>query len=659
MTTYTVSSAAQLTTTLASAKGGDIITLASGNYGDVTISGNFSSDITITSKSALSPAIFHSLTVNDSSHITLDGLDVNATPTAATYSFSPAVSISESSNITFIHSTVTGGLAVSGIKQDGSGVDYWGNVQGLPTGYGITVTSSTGVKVDDVEVSKFYKGVVLNNSDYVTISHSDIHDTRTTPIVAGGGSHITIDSNHLHDVNPFQFGATGDHADYLAMWTNAGQASASTDIKITNNLMEQGNGQAVLGMWMQGGDAGYTNVQISGNAILAGNFQGIVLSETTGGVIDHNTLLQTSGINNEDAPSILLAVGSEKISVHDNITSAYNDMSGSKGVLANTASNNTIVQKWYSNDAGYYTDTLLKSTEALYDSLVSGGGSSTPIVVPPVVDPPVVVPPVVVTPPVVVPPVVVTPPVVIPPVVVQPPVVTLPSNGASNGSAPVETPPAGSTGGQVLNGSWDWAKLVGGSGNDTFLSKNTGDTLSGGAGDDTYNLIGGGRTLVIEAAGSGTDTVISKGDYTLGANVENLTLAPASDNWGGTGNSLNNVIKGNAGGNFLVGMAGNDTIDGGAGADYITGGVGNDRLTGGLGKDTFRFEKGSGQDVVTDFSKAQHDAIDLTAYYKLGLKATLVDVGADLKISFNTGDSITLTGIHASDLTATFSGFTA
>jgi len=42
----------------------------------------------------------------------------------------------------------------------------------------------------------------------------------------------------------------------------AGQTSASTDIKITNNLMEQGKGTAVLGMWMQGGDIGYTNVRV-------------------------------------------------------------------------------------------------------------------------------------------------------------------------------------------------------------------------------------------------------------------------------------------------------------------------------------------------------------------------------------------------------------
>jgi Ca2+-binding RTX toxin-like protein len=644
MTTINVSNATQLQSALASAKGGDTISLAAGNYGDLNLNKNFASDVTITSQNAGSPAVFNTLTVVDSSHLAFDGITVKFTPVATTYSFSSAVEFRNSSDITFTHSTVQGGVAVSGINQDGTGTDYYGNVRGLPTGYGININNSNGVKVDGVEVSSFYKGVFLNNSNNVTVAHSDIHDTRTTPIVVGGGSHITIDANHLHDVNPYQFGATGDHADYLAMWTIGTQTTSSTDIKVTNNLMEQGKGQAVLGMWMQGGSAGYTNVQISGNAILAGNFQGIVLSEVTGGVVDHNTLLQTSGTTFDTAPSILLAVGSEKISVHDNITSAYNDQSGSKGALANTASNNTIVQKFDPTKAGYYTNDLILKSEASHDITGLYGSSSTATLVPSTTY---------VTTPVVTAPAVVTAPVVTAPVVVAaPPAVTAPA------PAPATTPAADV--GHAVNGSWDWAKLVGGAGADTFFSKTTGDTLSGGAGDDTYNLIGGSKTLVVEAAGGGVDTVISRGDYTLGDNVENLTLAPATDNWGGKGNSLNNVIIGNAGGNGLEGGAGNDTIDGGAGNDYLTGGLGADRLTGGAGKDTFRFSQGDGKDVITDFSKTDHDAIDISSYIKAGAKIVVTDVGSDVQISFaGTADVITLTGVHAKDLVSTFYGFTA
>ena len=85
------------------------------------------------------------------------------------------------------------------------------------------------------------------------------------------------------------------------------------------------------------------------------------------------------------------------------------------------------------------------------------------------------------------------------------------------------------------------------------------------------------------SSGQGTDTVISPFNYTLGANVENLTLTEGPSAGSGqaqaltgTGNELDNVLTGNSNDNILTGLAGKDTLNGGIGADTMTGGTGDD-----------------------------------------------------------------------------------
>jgi Ca2+-binding RTX toxin-like protein len=124
---------------------------------------------------------------------------------------------------------------------------------------------------------------------------------------------------------------------------------------------------------------------------------------------------------------------------------------------------------------------------------------------------------------------------------------------------------------------------IGGSGNDSLTGNGAdnrldggagADTLVGGLGDDVYVVDNAGDT-VVEQLNQGTDIVYSAINYTLGANVENLTLlGTAAIN--GMGNTLNNVLLGNTAANTLVGGEGNDKLDGGAGADSLVGGLGDD-----------------------------------------------------------------------------------
>lgn len=148
--------------------------------------------------------------------------------------------------------------------------------------------------------------------------------------------------------------------------------------------------------------------------------------------------------------------------------------------------------------------------------------------------------------------------------------------------------------------------LKGGDGNDQLFGMAGNDVLDGGAGlnvmsggvgDDLYIVEDAGDTLV-EAAGQGNDTVQSSIGYTLGDNVENLVLAATAGAIDGSGNALDNVIRGNGSNNALFGGAGDDTLDGGLGADHLSGGSGDDRYEVDDAGDTVVEDANQGDDTV-------------------------------------------------------------
>jgi Ca2+-binding RTX toxin-like protein len=170
------------------------------------------------------------------------------------------------------------------------------------------------------------------------------------------------------------------------------------------------------------------------------------------------------------------------------------------------------------------------------------------------------------------------------------------------------------------------ANTITGNSADNILDGAAGaDSLIGGDGDDTYVIDDLGDS-VTELVNQGIDTVKSSVSYTLGSDVEYLTLTGTAAN-NGTGNALGNLISGNAANNTLVGLAGDDELDGGVGADILKGGLGTDYLTGGDGNDVFMFESSTDSSLLLDaFSNIY---------------------GTDVINDFLTGDIINLAGVDA------------
>jgi Ca2+-binding RTX toxin-like protein len=183
----------------------------------------------------------------------------------------------------------------------------------------------------------------------------------------------------------------------------------------------------------------------------------------------------------------------------------------------------------------------------------------------------------------------------------------------------------GNEGNDTLKGLDGFDTLLGGAGLDTLEGGDGNDTLDGGANADLMIGGRGGDIYVVDHVGDvvvesrsladdgGFDQVISSIDYTLGENLDYLTLTGVAKHGGG--NALRNGITGNSVANDLDGAGGDDTISGDRGKDVIAGGTGNDELSGDADSDTLSGDDGDdklngGSDTDTLYGGAGNDTLD-------------------------------------------------
>jgi serralysin len=156
---------------------------------------------------------------------------------------------------------------------------------------------------------------------------------------------------------------------------------------------------------------------------------------------------------------------------------------------------------------------------------------------------------------------------------------------------------SGSQANDTLVGTAGVNNLQGWNGNDVLRGGAGADALGGGAGSDTASYfdsaVGVSINLTAGTAGGGDAT----GDNLV--SIENLSGSQGND--GLAGNASNNVLQGWNGNDVFVGMGGTDTLTGGAGADRFVYSATTDSAV------------GVNADLITDFSHAQVDRIDLSA----------------------------------------------
>jgi serralysin len=185
----------------------------------------------------------------------------------------------------------------------------------------------------------------------------------------------------------------------------------------------------------------------------------------------------------------------------------------------------------------------------------------------------------------------------------------------------------GGDGDDSLTGGNGNDRLVGGNGDDTLDGGKGADTLIGGDGKDTY-VIDNAKDVIIEDGSDDWDAVQASVSWTLGSNLEDLTLT-GTGNINGTGNTLDNYITGNTGKNVISGGDGDDALDGDS--IYAEDGEGNqiqvgdgvaDTLIGGKGNDVYfvnLIKQGAGstatvalEDIVTETANEGEDRLRLS-----------------------------------------------
>lgn len=241
--TIAVATPSALPAAIKRAKPGDVIQLASGNYGAVVLD---DAQVTITSADPNRRALISRITLNNVRNTTLSELEFSHVPAPGEGNGQAAIRINNGSNIKldnlYVHGVIDGQVA-----GDANGISAI-NVDGL------TVTNSRFLEVN--------AGISVVGSRRVWIDHNDIGFIGSDAIEIPGANTVTISWNKIHDfrTNP------GIHPDGIQCWTTR-QPSGCKNVRIFRNEITGSPGHEPQGIFFGDEDrvGGYENIEITGN----------------------------------------------------------------------------------------------------------------------------------------------------------------------------------------------------------------------------------------------------------------------------------------------------------------------------------------------------------------------------------------------------------
>lgn len=349
----------QLLAALTAAKGGEVILMASGDYGalDLFAAGPvppvYQQKVTLRSADPAKPAVITGLKLTGAKNLifedlTFDYTFINGDKPGLTRPFQ----VNDSVDIAFRNVLFDGDVARGVAAED----------NGFPAGFGLSVRNVSRFTLESSEIRNFYRGLVVGEAADTVIRLNDLHELRSDGMNFVKVTGLLVEANVIRDFR--RSFASKDHADMIQFWSMNADFP-STDVSIRRNFLTVGRGDHTQAIFMRneavdaqngGRSMYYRDFVIEENLILNQHLHGITVGETDGLVIRRNTLIRVPRRSEPGGrgdysmmPGIQVAEGSVNVEVTDNIASRV-----PKSQRGWRQSGNALVQDLEPLEPGFY-----------------------------------------------------------------------------------------------------------------------------------------------------------------------------------------------------------------------------------------------------------------------------------------------------------------
>lgn len=216
---------------LAAARGGEVLRLAPGAYGQISIAGRvFPAAVTLVSRDPARPARLDGVAVSASANLVFRQLDLGRALAPGEPDFTQLSTVTDSRSVRFDR------------------VFFHGSRDGTPANdaWGLYVVGSTGIEIAGSRFEELMRAYIFDRSSDIAVIGNSFRLIRSDAGDFAAVDRVVVRGNSYRDFMP----RADDHPDAIQFWTN-GQQRGSSDILIEDNVIMQGDGVGPQGIFIR------------------------------------------------------------------------------------------------------------------------------------------------------------------------------------------------------------------------------------------------------------------------------------------------------------------------------------------------------------------------------------------------------------------------